>query len=95
MFRAMTDDDWDVVKVVNMVVNDTIRYQRLTADEKRKADAICQAYIHDEMSDSDDPFDVTLMILHIAQNMMRPMSKSEQMWKLIPINYSMKTTMIR
>ncbi|KAK9722764.1 hypothetical protein QE152_g19539 [Popillia japonica] len=50
----MADDDWDVV---NMVVSNTIRYQRLTADEKRKADAICQAYIHNEMSDSDDPFD--------------------------------------
>ncbi|KAK9711779.1 hypothetical protein QE152_g25253 [Popillia japonica] len=40
-----------------MVVNNSTRYQRLTADEKRKADAICQPYIHDEMSDSDDPFD--------------------------------------
>ncbi|KAK9681167.1 hypothetical protein QE152_g38516 [Popillia japonica] len=52
--RAMADDDWDVV---NMVVNNTTRYQRLTADEKRKTDAICQAYTHDEMSDTDDPFD--------------------------------------
>lgn len=55
-FRSgkLEDDGWDVVDIV---LNNTTRYQRLTAAEKRKFDAKYQAYMEAEMSDNDDPFD--------------------------------------